>query len=191
MNWETLLFLGDSITNGARSYLSFPEYAGNFLQVKTDKLWNIINLSENGITTIDLLRLTSRNYSSLQSENPALTIILIGTNDAKKNTAEKEFTIAYNQLIIKAKLLSQNKQVLLVKIPLLQKGIMLPYETEMNKNITGYNLIIDQLAAIHKCPVLEMKYSETDFYDGVHLNTEGAESFGTQLSEFILNKRGL
>ena len=63
MNWETLLCLGDSITFGARSYFGYPEIAGNILEEKLSKSWNIINHSTNGFTTIDLIR----------SLNPVLT----------------------------------------------------------------------------------------------------------------------
>lgn len=191
MNWETILFIGDSITNGARSYLSFPEYAGDILEKKTGKFWNIINLSKNGITVAELNKLVAENNASLTSGNVSLAVILIGTNDAKARTDEDDFRIAFNQLVIKAKLLSQNKNVAVLKLPLFQNGIMLPYELEMNEQIKRYNLIIGELAKKHQLLLLDPNYTTEHFFDGVHLNKAGAKHFAAQLSELILSKRGI
>jgi lysophospholipase L1-like esterase len=191
MNWETILFIGDSITNGARSYLSFPEYTGNFLEESTGKSWNIINVSKNGLTVNELNKLVSSSYSSLKAADASLVVILIGTNDAKEITEVNDLRIAYNQLLIKAKLLAQNKTVLVIKIPPFQKGVMLPYNFGMNKTVNEYNITIDELVLKHNVDCIATECVETDFYDGVHLNKEGARRIGKQIAGFILTKRGI
>ncbi len=190
MNWETILFIGDSITNGARSYLSFAEYAGDMLEKSTGKSWNIMNFSSNGITVNDLNKLVTQDFGSLSSANASLVVVLIGTNDAKAHTDEGDFKIAFNQLLIKAKLLSQNKNVLVVKLPKFQKGIMLPYQLSMNDQIEKYNGIISELVEKHSTFFADINSGPEHFFDGVHLNKEGALHFANGITELILSKRG-
>ncbi|MBK7668359.1 MAG: SGNH/GDSL hydrolase family protein [Sphingobacteriaceae bacterium] len=191
MNWETILFIGDSITNGARSYLSFAEYTGDMLEKTTGKTWNIMNFSCNGITANDLNKLVTEDFGALSACNSSLVVVLIGTNDAKEQTNEVDFRIAYNQLLTKAKLLSQNKNVLVVKLPQFQKGIMLPYQLSMNTSIEKYNQIISELVEKHKVFFVEIDCGPEHFFDGVHLNREGALHFASGITELILSKRGI
>jgi len=191
MNWETILFIGDSITNGARSYLSFAEYAGDILEKSTGKSWNIMNFSSNGITVNELNKLVTQNFAALSSSDSSLVVVLIGTNDAKQHTNEKDFEIAYNQLLTKAKLLSQNKNVLVIKLPQFQKGVMLPYQLSMNDQIEKYNHIISELVKKHNAFFADIKCGPEHFFDGVHLNKEGALHFASGITELILSKRGI
>ena len=191
MNWETILFVGDSITNGARSYLSFAEYTGDMLESNTGKSWNIMNFSSNGITVNDLNKLVTQDFRALSSCNASLVVVLIGTNDAKENTDVNDFKIAYNQLLIKAKLLSQSKNVLVVKLPKFQKGIMLPYQFSMNEQIEMYNGIISELVKKHNIFSIDINCGSEHFFDGVHLNKEGALHFAKDITKLILSKRGI
>ncbi len=86
MNWETYISIGDSITKGARTYLSYPERTVYGLKQKLNKDWNLINISENGFTVIDILRYIDKHYSNISNQQAGLTTILIGTNDAKNHS---------------------------------------------------------------------------------------------------------
>lgn len=191
MNWETAIFFGDSLTTGARTYLGYPEYCGDFLQQVLDKNWNVINHSENGMKAIDLARSISKDFSNLQSCNSLLSVILIGTNDAKVNTPESDYRIALEQVIVKAKLLTENNNVLLLHIPKLTNGIALPYKSEMNNSIEIYNNTINELATKHNIDSLEIEMKNAMLTDGVHFNKEGTLYFAKKIVENILLKRGM
>jgi lysophospholipase L1-like esterase len=190
MNWETILFLGDSLTLGARNYLGYPEYCGDILTKKLSKEWNIINHATNGYTAIDLTRSISNNYASLATQNPLLSIILIGTNDAKIGTSKNEFGIALEQIIVKSKLLSLNNNVLLLCIPQLETGVSYPYNVDMNQVINGYNQVIISLAKKHKIKALSISLEKKHFFDGVHFNKEGTIYFAEGIANHILKQKG-
>ncbi len=150
-----------------------------------------MNFSSNGITVNELNKLVTQNFAALSSCNSSLAVVLIGTNDAKEHTNENDFRIAYNQLLTKAKLLSQNKNVLVVKLPQFQKGVMLPYQLSMNEQIEKYNQIISELVKKHNTFFVDINCGPEHFFDGVHLNKEGALYFASGITELILSKRGI
>lgn len=189
MNWETILSIGDSLTIGSRSYLGYPEYCGDFLSKQTNKSWNVLNHSEAGYTTIDLARSIDKNFTNLKTAKPDIVTILIGTNDLKLNTSLKIFRIAYEQLVTKTRLIVGNNNILLLEIPMLRNGVMLPYNIAMNNLITEYNEIISVIAKENQLIYIQLKYGETFFYDGVHLNESGCENIGKQISDRIIELR--
>lgn len=191
MNWETYIAFGDSITIGARTYLGYPELVGNKLSDRLNKQWNVINHSVSGFKAIDLARSIDKHFSSLQEHKSSITSILIGTNDIKEKTSVEDFKIALNQIIIKTKLLTTNKNVILFLIPEFHKGIMYPYSIEMNETISVFNKAISQLAQNHDLRMLELNHTEKDFLDGVHLNQSGIENFSDQISKYILKDKGM
>jgi lysophospholipase L1-like esterase len=191
MNWETLICFGDSITAGARSYLGYPEYAGNILSKKLEKEWNIINYSTNGLTTIGLVRSVNEKFYSLKSFEASMISVLIGTNDLKENISEDEFGIAYNQLVVKLRLLCKNNHILLIRIPEFPAGVMYPYHFNMNEKITAFNSVIDRISAEHKVKTFQFGLTGEHFFDGVHLNELGSKTCGSQLAMFILNDKGI
>jgi lysophospholipase L1-like esterase len=191
MNWETILFLGDSLTVGARSYLGFPEYVGNMLSEKLSKEWNVINHATNGFRAIDLARSLSDNYANLSSNTPLLSVVLIGTNDAKSTTSIEEYTIAMEQIIIKAKLLTMNNNVLLLDIPILRAGVSYPYTAEMNKTIAKYNQVILRLTEKHQIKHLVIPMENEDYFDGVHFNKKGTIRFAEGVVDHIMKARGI
>ena len=191
MNWETYMAFGDSITIGARTYLGYPELVGDKLGVRLNKQWNVINHSVSGFKAIDLARYIDQHFCSLLKHKSSISTILIGTNDIKEKTTVEDFKIALNQIIIKTKLLTVNKNVIIFNIPQFYKGIMYPYSFEMNESITIFNNVINQLAEKHDLRVLELNHSENDFLDGVHLNKSGIENFSDQISSYILKDKGI
>ena len=191
MNWETLLSLGDSITCGARSYFGYPEICGSILEKKLAKSWNIINHSTNGFTTIDLIRSLNPVITSYKEEFPSIITIMIGTNDIKNKNSIEDFAIAYKQIIIKAKLMSVNNNIVLFRIPRFTNKVFYPYNFEMNTDVRSFNNVIDALAKENNLRTIDLKLKDDDFFDGVHFSTQGSLNAGKQLANFILKDKGL
>lgn len=189
MNWETYLALGDSITIGARSYSGYPELTGNLLEQRLSKMWNVVNHAVSGYKAIDLARYIDQHFATLNTHNASISTILIGTNDIKENTDPADFRIALNLVILKAKLLTVGNNVVLLLIPEFQNGIMYPYSIAMNTQVKAFNKIITEMGQLHGIRVLEIQVEATDFFDGVHLNSKGNQSFAKQLSNFILKDK--
>ena len=190
MNWETLLCLGDSITFGARSYFGYPEIAGNILEEKLSKSWNIINHSTNGYTTIDLIRSLNPVLTNYKQEFPSIITIMIGTNDIKNNTSIENFIIAYRQIILKAKLMAVNSNIALFKIPRFTNKVFYPYHFEMNDEVKLFNEAIEELAKENGLRTIDLVLDEEDFFDGVHFSPKGSLNAGMQLASFILKDKG-
>jgi lysophospholipase L1-like esterase len=191
MNWETLLAFGDSITFGARSYLSYPEISGDMLGKKLNKKWHVINHSTNGHTTMDLIRSINPQLENYKSAFPSLITVMIGTNDIKTNVPIDDFRIAYHQLIIKLKLLSVGENVLLLKIPRFSQQVFYPYNFAMNERVIEFNSCIEQLASENNLRCLGFELGDNDFFDGVHLNSQGCYEVARQLTGFILKDKGI
>jgi lysophospholipase L1-like esterase len=191
MNWETYLAFGDSITIGARTYLGYPELTGNTLGIRLSKQWIVINHAVSGFKAIDLARDIDKNFSSLKEHKACLSSILIGTNDIKENTSIDDFRVALNQVILKTKLLTVNKNVIILAIPEFHKGVMYPYLMDMNETIAKFNVVISELADHHTIRMLKLEHTEKDFTDGVHLNRDGIANFSNQLSKYILKDKGV
>jgi lysophospholipase L1-like esterase len=191
MNWETYIAFGDSITIGARSYLGYPEYISNILESQTKKNWNVINHAVSGYTAIDLARSIDINIHTLKESGPSICSLLIGTNDIKSNTGIDDFEIAFNQVLIKIKLIIIPRQIKVFEIPKFPRGIMYPYTFEMNDKIPLFNDVIRKLAALHEIPCHPIHFEMEELYDGVHLNKDGCQSFAQYISSLILNDRGI
>lgn len=191
MNWESLLCMGDSITHGARTYLGYPEMAAGMLRKATGVQWSAWNFAWNGFKAIDLLRAIDERGADLVRFNASLCTVMIGTNDAKTNTAPEHYGLVMEQLLLKAKLVTQNRNLLVLGIPTLAPGMSLPYNAGMNTRIAAYNQILADLAAARSCEFLELRTAPSDFVDGVHLSDAGVSSFAQQLCERILRDRGL
>ena len=181
--------LGDSITIGSRSVLGYPEYCGQHLSEKTNKNWNVVNHAVAGFKAIDLARSITANFSNLKESKPEIISVLIGTNDLKSNTTISDFKIALQQVLIKAKLIIGNSNVIVLEIPPLMEGVMLPYKVSMNEQLKNFNQVINELSAKMGYSVKKMISSEEHFFDGVHLNSDGCKYWGAQLSELIIRER--
>jgi lysophospholipase L1-like esterase len=191
MNWETYIAIGDSITKGARTYLGYPEKTAHLLVQKLNKDWNVVNISENGYKTIDIVRYIDKEYSNLSSFKPGIATIMIGTNDVKDKTSPTEFKIAYELLLVKLKLITQKSNVVLIKLLRFSEGVMYPYNFSMNDIIDEFNTIIEDISHSNGIRLLNFDLCKDDFFDGVHLNNNGINKCATQLSDFILKERGL
>jgi len=191
MNWETLMCFGDSITIGARSYCGYPEYCGDFLEKEIGNKWNVVNNAASGYTAIDLHRHITSNFQNLASFNPSIVTVLIGTNDIKCGSSLEDFGIAYNQILIKAKLIAMRRNVLIIKIPYLPPKVMYPYYYSMNDKIAEFNEMLESLAENNGVRITQFNISEEDLFDGVHLNEIGSKNTARQLADFILEDKGV
>ena len=191
MNWETLMCFGDSITVGARSYFGYPEYAGNYLESEIGNKWSIINHSVSGYTAVQLYRYITSDFHNLMSHTPGIITVLIGTNDIKNNTSPENFEIAYNQILLKSKLIAMKSNVLLITIPHFPKKIMYPYFFSMNEKVAEFNQIIKKLAVKNNLRTFSFNISDDDLFDGVHLSEEGSKKTGKQLADFIMADKGV
>lgn len=190
MNWESMLCMGDSITRGARSYLGYPEIAADLLGRKTRVSWATWNFAWNGYRAIDLLRAVDEHRASIAQFQPSLCTIMVGTNDAKEGVPVADYALVMAQLVTKARLLTQNRHVMLLGVPRLARGMSLPYNAAMNAPIDAYNTALRTLAEEARCAFLELRCEEGDLVDGVHLSNAGTRSFATQLRDRILQDRG-
>jgi lysophospholipase L1-like esterase len=191
MIWESLLCMGDSITHGARTYLGYPEVASNLLRQATRTQWSSWNFAWNGYKAIDLLRAIDERGADLARFNASLCSVMIGTNDAKSHTAPDQYAVAMEQVLLKARLVSQNRKVLVLAVPPLNAGVSLPYDVSMNARIASYNQILVELAAAQNCEFLAFRVAPEDLIDGVHLSDSGVAAFAQQLCERVLQDRGL
>ncbi|MEL6866450.1 MAG: SGNH/GDSL hydrolase family protein [Bacteroidota bacterium] len=191
MNWETLACFGDSITIGARTYLGYPEYAGDFLQQKISNSWNVLNIACSGYTACDLSRKITAEGNHIASYHPDFFTLLIGTNDVKKATPLNDFRIAYDLSVLKIRLLTQHNNGLLISIPSFRKGLKHPYKYEMNEEIVQYNEVIKEIGKKYDLEVLDLLLEEAEFFDGIHLNTKGSTKVGRQIANRILKEKGL
>jgi len=150
--------------------------------------WHVINHATCGFTAIDLARSIDTEFTNFQSMTPGIVTIMIGTNDTKGPTSLEDFKIAYEQVIIKAKLIAVGGNVVLMEIPPIYKNALYPYSVK--NEISKYNKAISVLAQKYNCRVLKPDYREKDFFDGVHLNDKGSKHIGKELANFILRDKG-
>ena len=114
---------------------------------------------------------------------------MAGTNDVKNNVSVEDFSIAYSQLITKARLLSQN--IVLIKIPRFPKGIAYPYTYDMNETVNKYNETLEMLANKNFIRIFKFELREEWLCDGVHLNEVGSKNIGLQLADYVLKDKGI
>jgi lysophospholipase L1-like esterase len=190
MNWETILCLGDSITNGARSYCAYPDYTGDILEKTLGNRWQVVSYAVNGYTAMDLNRYITANYHNIKQFDAGVVSLLIGTNDVKKGTDIQDFEVAYRQVLLKARLLAPGKRLFMIKIPSFPPGVSYPYNFDMNKTVALYNQLLEKLAVEYRARLVEFVLEEDDLFDGVHLSTKGSRSTGEQLAKFILQDKG-
>ncbi len=183
--------MGDSITHGARTYAGYPEVAAHLLGQRTPVKWLAWNFAWNGYRAVDLLRALDEHRAGIAQFAPSLCTIMIGTNDAKAGVPVERYALVMDQLVSKARLLTQNRNVLLLGVPRLAPGMSLPYNAGMNENIEAYNTALRSIASAADCGFLELVTSEDLFVDGVHLNDRGVDALATQLRDHILRTRGL
>lgn len=183
--------MGDSITHGARTYTGYPEVAAHMLGKRTGVKWLSWNFAWNGFRAIDLLRAIDEHRSAIMQYAPSLCTIMIGTNDAKAGVPAEQYAMVMEQLVTKAQLLAQNRNVMILGVPDLSPGMSLPYNAGMNDHIRAYNKVAKEIAAAANCGFLELECPTGTFIDGVHLSDTGVNTFAAQMRDHILHARGL
>ncbi|MCB0525019.1 MAG: SGNH/GDSL hydrolase family protein [Lewinellaceae bacterium] len=191
MNWETLACFGDSITIGARSYLGYPEYISSHLQEEIGNSWNVLNIAVSGFTACDLQRKITADSQTISIHDISFFTLLIGTNDVKKSTPLPEFRIAYDLTVLKILLLCKHANGVLISIPEFRKGLKYPYNFDMNTLVCEFNKVIFDIGQKYGLKVLNLDLEDKDFFDGIHLNQQGSFQVASQISNHILNEKGL
>lgn len=176
---DTILFLGDSLTEGlgVSKEEAFPKLVENMIQTKLKKDITIINGGVSGSTTSDAL---SRLKWYLK-KNPYIVFIALGANDGlrgldlNKSKENLEEIIQYAQ--------KSNAKVLLA-------GMLIPpnygedyskrfkemYEDMKNKyNLKSMPFLLDEVAGKKK---LNQR-------DGIHPNVEGHKIIAKNVFKFI------
>lgn len=193
MNWETMITYGDSITNGARSHLGYPEYlaAMNGNDKNYGFCYDVYNYSQNGFKALDLLKFISFNVSNIKAINADCSILLIGTNDTKGDIDVSSWSNIYDQLIRKILIIQGNKNLILLNIPLFPNGTKFPYTSQKNKLIDDLNLHIHNAAKTYGIYHLAIPYNSDFFNDGVHFNEYGSQQVANAVYKYILNMKGI
>lgn len=175
MIYNTIIFMGDSLTHGSRDEfgLSYP--------VELQRIFPIplaaINLGIPGETTADMLR---RCYMEINDYPDAKEVVfLAGTNDAKAGIDSDMFISNYKLLIQDMKILG--KRVYVCTIPY-KIGFGSPgYTKEINDLIVEYNKKIRLLML----PTIELEsLKDIHLIDSIHFNHEG----NIEVAKRVLNK---
>ena len=164
---QTLLFIGDSVTDAYRDYgnpddlgLGYVNMLATFMKLKwPEKDFKFYNRGINGHRLIDMERVWQENCINL---SPDLVTMLIGINDIwtyhhNYQTIEanywKDFYDRYSQLIKRTQVHNQ-AQVVLMKV------FALPYPQDRvnwQQDIFLMNQLIDRLADEHNCITVELQ----------------------------------
>lgn len=163
---QTLVFIGDSITDAFRDYgdpedlgIGYVKLLTTFLNLKYPYLQiKTYNRGINGHRLIDMKQRWQENCLAL---NPDIISILIGINDIWSHHYAglpmlpnfwKNFYETYNQLIEETKL-KTDAQLVLVKV------FALPYPQDRQtwqEDIFLMNQLIDRLAEKHQCMTVDL-----------------------------------
>lgn len=97
MNYQNLVFFGDSLAFGARTYGCFPMRAAALLTESSRYAWRVMNISQNGATARSLWFRV--NDGDIDLSDVYLAAILIGTNDAAHGSPPELFEEYYRQIL--------------------------------------------------------------------------------------------
>lgn len=191
MNFNIVLCIGDSITNGARDdkKSTYPLEMETILENSVGGMWICLNEGINGETTCDIVK---RFYSLLKKYPEAQEVCFFeGVNDSKDNKNTPVDTFKKNlEHCIKASIVRQ-KKLFVGTIPY-QKGILAPsYNKATNERVNLYNKEINRLCEKYSLPKVELSdLDETLYSDGIHLNNKGHIEIAKRFAQAILKERG-
>ena len=194
---KEVVFLGDSITEGfgipkeQRLEFRYPTVFGRLLEKDRPNKYKVVNFGHCGRTLLSNVKKAwgKVGYKEIESCNPYMAIIMLGTNDSKCEnwTAIKGQKAQYKKdlLDIISRLKKQNKKVkiYLCTPPPSFSGDKL----KDGDGISGVRVkkdiipIIREVAKKERLPVIDMfkkfRHSRVLFADGVHPNVKGADAF--------------
>jgi len=184
--------VGDSITQGvgARSGQSYPAQ----LQALLGAGYEVGNFGVSGRTLLkkgDFPYWQEKKYQAALAMEPAIVIIMLGTNDTKPQNwkHEAEFVADYRELVKSFQSLASRPKVFVCRpVPVPGQGNFGINEENVRKEIPR----IDALAQELGCGVIDMHAALEKFPemlpDRVHPNTAGAGEMAKAAAQAILGK---
>jgi len=184
--------VGDSITQGvgAKSGQSYPAQ----LQALLGEGYKVGNYGVSGRTLLkkgDFPYWKEHKYQAALAMEPAIVIIMLGTNDTKPQNwqHEAEFVDDYRELVKSFQSLKSRPKVFLCRpVPVPGRGNYGINEENVQKEIPR----IDALAQVLGCGVIDMHAALEKFPemlpDRVHPNTAGAGEMAKAAAKAILGK---
>ncbi len=184
--------VGDSITQGvgAKSGQSYPAQ----LQALLGEGYKVGNFGVSGRTLLkqgDFPYWKENKYKAALAMEPAIVIIMLGTNDTKPQNwkHEAEFVADYRELVMSFQSLKSKPKVFVCRpVPVPGKGNYGINEENIQKEIPR----IDALAKEFGCGVIDMHAALEEFPemlpDRVHPNTAGAGEMAKAAAQAITGK---
>lgn len=199
MIYGTALCLGDSLTEGARCRIGYPEALAALLTARSRGTeWASLNHGISGQTTLQILRRTPGAVGQLLSQPGAkVAVICAGTNDSKGATRDRPddlWLTLYRQIAHWP--LRHLVPTVLCTLPTVAAE-MPDYGPQAPAWIAGANALIRDLAAslrqpradgravpVHVCELHDLPLEV--LVDGVHLTEEGYREVARRVADTIL-----
>lgn len=184
--------VGDSITqgSGAQKGQSYPSQ----LQALLGDKYKVGNFGVSGRTLLkkgDFPYWKEKKYQDALAMEPAIVVIMLGTNDTKPQNwkFEAEFDADYRELVKSFQSLKSKPKVFVCRpVPVLGKGNYGINEENIQKEIPR----VDALAKELGCGVIDMHAALEKFLemlpDRVHPDTAGAGEMAKAAAKAILGK---
>ncbi len=202
MIYGTVLCLGDSLTEGARAPMGWPEMLPELLDVRSvGTEWATLNHGISGQTTLQILRRTPAAVRSLASlPGTKWAVILAGTNDAKNRRPDATETLLwwsrlYEQILHWPRRYPDVNIALCTFPPV--SGEM-PAFTDANPWLKLASETVRQMASYHngrttrdgtssRVVVVDLEDMPTEnLVDGVHLTHDGNRWVARRVADVLL-----
>lgn len=184
MNYQNILFAGDSQTFGARTYGCYPIHLTQILSKESPYIWRAINCSRNGNTARDLWFQLNHDINLIQDTYQAC--VLIGTNDVGESKDISIFEEYYRQ-ILTAFAVHRYRAVFCGEIPpIYADGHVFFHKKVVGRRDAFNNIIrkvVMEFSIAHYVPI---KNLNRDYYeDPVHFNEMGNMEMAKCFAEII------
>lgn len=178
MVYNKVLYLGDSLLNGARNNVRSVPFEVQKLfyqQVVHIPICDCVN----GRTSCDLLKVVG-NYQDPEIRE---VVLIIGTNDARDQITGIEYM--QNIELIRMIMEAYHKHVYHFTVPVPKGFGSSGYSTNVLEYIKEYNKRIRLIGFYEESP----DFCEYDFVDGIHFSNIGTEKMAKAIYQAILKRR--
>lgn len=184
MNYQNILFAGDSQTFGARTYGCYPIYLIRLLSEVSPYVWRAINCSRNGNTARDLWFQLNHDLFLIQDTYQAC--LLIGTNDVGESKNIDLFEEYYRQILTMFAV-HRYRAVFCGEIPPIHADGHVFFHRRVVERRNEFNdvikRVVEEFDIAHLVPV---KCLERDCYeDPVHFNEKGNRKMAQCFADII------
>ena len=185
MIFNKVLYLGDSLLNGARDgERSVPFEVTRLIKTETGVIQVPIVDCVNGRTTSDLLKIAWK-YCDPEIRD---AVVMIGTNDSRIPLSLLDYAI--NLSLILDILKAQNKRhIYLCKIPEPKGFGSSGYSKENTERISEYNSVISTYKDKGIIVVEIEGLERADYVDGIHFAKTGRIKVAGQIRDAIYDRR--